>query len=621
MSYRTLSEFCRTVIPLFQKVTDGQRILSNVARIVETDRWNSFDQFHHTSRTIEKGYINAGVKPEVYPVPTGGQINSGRWIIHEAADVHTATCDVIEPIQQKIIDYKENPWNVMQWSANTPSNGLKTELIILDTLEELNLIPIGGLTGKTVLTCMDPREQLKSFSDKGASCVITDRPVPNNPCATHWGKFGWGGIPIENAAVRLVGLVISEIVGNELRKLVQRYGKLFLRTHVQGRRYVGNHDLVSGTILGCDKPQEELWALAHSYEPGAHDNASGVAICLEIAQLLEGLIKKGDLPRPLRSIRLLNAYECFGFFHYAENVNRESVPLAGVCIDTVGAKPTVCEGRLSWRATLPMSAGFVDRVGARILQATLNHNNPGYHLAQGPFVSTSDTLLGDPLYGFPCPWLTTHYRKRWKVWDAYHSSADTLDKLSPHALATCTAAMAGYLYYLANAGHKEVIQLASSETNWIFNRLKTTNSKDEATFLCDRHHISLERLKRWLDERTPSNVLLYLNDCEQRIQEIRPKKQKSYKRNITKIMRIPYRTAFLSPTLENTPPQIAKKIRTTQLPAWTLFWADGKRTLAEIASALTVEQGKKISSEQVVAFFDAHAELGYCNFFDSQINS
>ena len=34
-----------------------------------------------------------------------------------------------------------------------------------------------------------------------------------------------------------------------------------------------------------------------------------------------------------------------------------------------------------------------------------------------------------------------------------------------------------------------------------------------------------------------------------------------------------------------------------------------------------LESGKKISSEQVVAFFDAHAELGYCNFFDSQINS
>ena len=331
MSYRTprtLSTFCRTVLPLFRKATDGRRILNDVAGIVETDRWNSFDRFHDTARTLVRGYEAAGAQAEVTPVPTGGRIGSGRWIVHEAADVRSATCEVVRPVRQRIVDYKENPWHAVQWSASTPPNGMVTELVVLDSPEELDLIPAGGLAGKTVLTHMDLRGQLKALSDRGAAGVISDRPVPDNPGATHWGKFGWGGIPIENAAVRLVGLVLSETGGKKLRRLAQKHGSLTLRTRVDIRRYVGAHDLVSGILPGRDDPRDELWVLAHSYEPGAHDNASGVALCLEIARLLGGLVADGRLPR--RTIRLLNAYECYGFFHYAENVERDRPPLAGV---------------------------------------------------------------------------------------------------------------------------------------------------------------------------------------------------------------------------------------------------------------------------------------------------
>ena len=44
----------------------------------------------------------------------------------------------------------------------------------------------------------------------------------------------------------------------------------------------------------------------------------------------------------------------------------------------------------------------------------------------------------------------------------------------------------------------------------------------------------------------------------------------------------------------------------------------GNRTLTEIARALSVEHGKEIRLEQVVAFFEAHAELGYCDFTHSK---
>src|SRR5207244_6360303 len=104
----------------------------------------------------------------------------------------------------------------------------------------------------------------------------------------------------------VVGLVLSEQEGRRLRALLQEQGPLTRHARVDIRRYAGTHDVGSGIIRGAADPQAELWVLAHSAEPGAHDNASGVALCVEVARVLEGLIAAGRLPRPRRTIRLLH---------------------------------------------------------------------------------------------------------------------------------------------------------------------------------------------------------------------------------------------------------------------------------------------------------------------------
>ena len=620
MAYRTprsISSFCRSHLPLFHKETDGQRMLNAVKEILETDRWNSFDRFHDTTCTMVRHYESAGAGAEVYPVPTGGRIGSGRWIVHEAADVRSATVDVIRPVRQRVLDYRENPWHVAQWSAATPDKGMVNDLVVVDTQEELDRVSASGLAGKMVLTCLDLRSHFKTFAGKGAVGVICDRPVGGLPDATHWTKFGWGGIALENAAVRLVGLVLSENGGKALRKLIERHGRLTVRTRVDVRRYVGTHDLVSGVITGGADPQDEVWVLAHSAEPGALDNASGMAVCLEIARVIEGLAARGEIPRPRRTIRLLCGYECYSFFHYVEHTRRFQTPLAGACVDTLGARPDVCDGQLSWRATIPMSSGFVDRVGAAIIRSALRQGRSGCRLVTGPFVSTSDTLLGEPKYGFPCPWLTTHYRKKGKLWAAYHTSADTPDLLSPQELSASAAAMAGYLYYLADAGSTEVVQLARAETDWMLTRLAGETSAEKADYLREQHRTSIGRLQRWMWGGDRSAVLAHLAECERRVCEAGPKATPARRRSRPGGNRIPYRHGPISPTLENTPPHIVQKIRKAGLPPWALFWADGNRTLSDIARAVSAEQGKEISVDQVIGFFEAHAELGYVKLVDA----
>src|SRR5262249_36336303 len=80
--------------------------------------------------------------------------------------------------------------------------------------------------------------------------------------------------------------------------------------------------------------------------------------------------------------------------------------------------------------------------------------------------------------------------------------------------------------------------------------------------------------------------------------------------------RVPRRTAVLSPARDNTPAPILERIRSAELASWALFWADGNRTLAEIAQVLSCEYGREVSVRQVAAFFEAHAELGYVELIE-----
>ncbi len=620
---RSLQKYCREILPLLLRQSRGKRMLEAVAEVVETDRWNSFDKFRETTRTLVQRYEQTGAAAEVFPVQTGGHIGTGQWIIREAADVCDATVDVVAPLRQRLLDYRENPWHAVQWTAGTPREGVHSELVIMDSRAEIERLPADGLVGKTLLTSLDIRSSMQLIADKGATGVITDIPVRALPNATAWTKFGWGGVPMGHATARLVGLVLSQREGKKLRRLAQKFGKLTLFTKVDVRKYVGTHDVVSGIVRGAEKPEEEIWAIAHSGEPGAIDNASGVVLSLEIAQLLEDLIEAGKLPRPRRTIRLLNAYECYGFFAYLERAERPQTPLAGLNIDSVGAKPAVCTGRLEWHSTMPMSARFVDWVGAAILRAALKRQNPGYHLCLEPFRSTADTLIGDPQYGFPCPWITTHQRGH--AFDAYHSSADTANLLSASGLKVCAASAAAYLHYMADIGSREVGQLAAAETRRILRQLdggRRQLPRPQVDYLRQVHATSTAQLQRFLDAASETSQHLLAGAEEVRQAGEKAARKESEKRLPAAARRVPKRQVPLSPSGDNTPPHIGRRISRTGLKPWTLFWADGQRNLAEIAALASWDECDGVYSsdekgytevdlDRVIEFFAAHEELGY----------
>ncbi len=600
------------MLPQFLASVDPARVVRTAGEIVTHDRWNSFDQFHETNRTLLSAYREAGCAAEFYEIPTGGTRGDGSWIIPEAEDFRDATLDLIEPDSRRLLDYRKCPWNVAQWSAATPSEGVTCELVVIDTPEQLACTSTGSLAKRLILTRLPPVQHLSAFIRTGAVGLLCDPPVERCPDAVPWTKFGWGGIQLDESDSSVIGLAISAASGDALRRLRQEHGRLVVHARVDVHRYAGSHDVVSGIILGREDPDAEIWAVAHNAEPGALDNASGVAACVEIARLINDLIRSGKLAPPRRSIRLLHGYECYGFFHQLAHVKRLQPPLAGVCIDTIGARDDLCDGVLRWHATAPASASFVNEIGATILRAALELR-PVYQLQPMPFVSTEDTLLGDPKYGFPCPWITNHPAI------GYHSSADTIDLIDEQGLAVCAAAMAGYLYYLADAGTDEALEIARAHTHQTINQLTTpvARSGPRMELLREQHHASIQRLKRlvWTGDHAELTRIFDLlmdqvaNAAGAYSPPSRPAindaSQVDPRSSLIPIRRLP-----LAPTPENVRQSLLDQLGRS-FPKWVIYLADGRRSVAEIASLASLENESDLELRNVIDHFEAMAALNY----------
>ncbi|HET6248479.1 MAG TPA: AAC(3) family N-acetyltransferase [Tepidisphaeraceae bacterium] len=605
----SLNRFVQAVFPAILGAVDPGRAVDMAAGIVENDRWNSFDRWHETSRRLLSAYEASGAKAELYAIPTGGARGRGNWIIPEAADIIDAAVDLIEPSPRRLLDYRTCPWHVVQWSAATPADGITCELVVIDAIAQLDAAADGSLAGKIVLTRLNPWLHRGRFCAGGAAGLLCDMPVDGCPDAVAWTKFGWGGLDLWEAAPPLVGFAISAGEGDRLRALAAQGAKLVVHAKLDIRRYAGSHDVISGVIRGSDDPDAEIWAVAHSCEPGALDNASGGACCVEIARVLNGLIAKGQIAPPRRTIRLLHGYECYGFFHYLEHGFRLAPPLAGVCIDTVGARPDVCDGALSWHATAPASASFVDDVGLALLEAALEMQ-PIYRLAQKPFLSTEDTLLGDPKYGFPCPWITNHPCR------GYHSSADTIEMIDPQGMAVCTAAMAGYLYYLANASTDEAMEMAGWQTQRAATKLQSEKeplSRPQRESIRCQHEATIDRLSRFTltgDHAKITGDLGAMVDTianAAAVEPFAPAESSPHEDRAGRL--IPLRRRSLGPTPENVWPDVKAGLD-GWFPKWAAYWADGQRSIAEIATLLALNAEEAIAPWQVTGYFHAIAALG-----------
>ncbi|MCD6480278.1 DUF4910 domain-containing protein [Candidatus Bathyarchaeota archaeon] len=406
-------------------------------------------------------------------------------------------------------------------------------------------------------------------------------------------------------------------------------------------------------------------------QPSANDNASGCAAAMEAARTLRKLIAEGRLKRPRRTIRFLFVPEMTGTYAWlAENEDRIGGMVAALNLDMVGEKQELCGSTLILEWTPDASASYVNPLLEAILDELKGEFKnlsgtaayPLYRWTSTPFSGGSDHyIFSDPSVGVPCP-MIIQWPDRF-----YHTSLDTIDKVDPKMLGRTALMAATYAYFIASAGRVEAIWMMEETVNKYRRRIlergqrgltkalsEAESSKKPERVLAE----ALERVRRELlyeaergiealesigrlgvelDEKAMERCRKALRDTAKgeakRIEEVirdyaserglRMRRIRRRKRRIEiEADAIRPKRRFrgpisIGPWLRKLPREdreaywrLNKKYRESQIQGiLAQYWADGHRSLLEIARLIEIEIGR-CDLQYLMELFRLYEKMG-----------
>jgi hypothetical protein len=369
----------------------------------------------------------------------------------------------------RLADYRAVPLSLMPRSVSADG---EYELVVVNGGERAEDYAGLDVAGKLVLTRSSPMSVHRmAIEQLGAAGVIFDgmRAIPEI-CPPgdllddiQYSSWWWYG-----GETRAFGFALSPRAGAELRRRATRAAHdgraLRLRARVRSHFTDGAIESVSARIVGTG--DEEVLLMAHLCHPApcANDNASGAAATMELARALHTLIESGRLPRPRRSIRFLWVPEMTGTYLYlAHHEALIGRIVAALNLDMVGADQSQC-GSVNMVVhtsdALPSFVGDLleairDGMGGDAHTFNGRADPPLFRYASTPTSNGSDHyILGDPSVGIPTP-MIIEWPDRF-----YHTTADTIEKVSPATLRRNMALAGTYTFFVAEAGATEAAWLA-----------------------------------------------------------------------------------------------------------------------------------------------------------------
>jgi len=448
--------------------------LDFVLRVHENDRWFNFPKFHETAEYVQKTMNAIGLsKVELVETPADGVTQYGFWTMPLAWDVKQATLEIVEPAvspeMRVLADYRQVPTSLVMWSGPTPPGGITAEVVELKSSAPEDIARVdmkGKIVFFTEVKNPNVRDsatiklgEIKAALYKlGVAGIISDSTENPDLLDDHYwvNSYGDGGWGFTRMGSPMPAFSITPRQGTYLRNLLVRHGKVRVKAVVDGRLYSGSYPYATGLIEGSGS-DEEVLELGHTTEPGANDNATGVASMLEAMAALNRMIETGKLKRPQRGIRVLAMPELYGSMHYvATNPERIKRTIGAICVDT-GAGPYELSGtEYNFRMNPDVARSYQDALVMRVAESYYAYTGVRRRFPHwSPWGPGTDTFLSDPLIGIPNVAASGSAGV-----NVHHNSADTVDRVDRRSLRDVSSMLAVYLYYLASAGEAEIPWLA-----------------------------------------------------------------------------------------------------------------------------------------------------------------
>ena len=546
-----------------------ERCLGLVTEIYNNDHWIRNSSFRKTADFCEQTMLRAGLSEvEQLKLKADGKTAHAGWVFPTAWDARAAHLTLAGDPETVFADYEKVPCSLCQYSPATPPQGVTAGVVIVEDTENAP-----DIRGKMILTSLSPGKVAALAKEGGAVGILSDF-FPYYPGIREGreqmkGVSRWEGgfIAPKNNPANIFGFSLSPDKADEIRELVKKDPDIQLHAFVDANAFEGVLPTVSGCIPGTDPEAEEIFLYGHLYEPGANDNASGAGMLLEVAFCLNEAIAAGELPRPRRTIRIAMGYECGGSAAYLA-CHPERKHCMGVVTDMVGSE-VIDRGLQALRHTPMSNWSFLDSMIAAMANAYREVYQPEFVWKETPFSAGSDNIIADPSRGMPtvgliiCPTIS------------YHSSMDTPDRMEEKALRR-NAAMAGALAILgATMSEADIPHLSE-----ILHEHTDRCCADAAP----------EKQKLWrYAERMAEEGMIAM--CRGEKAQPVPLTFELPAPPDERAARIPVRDVQGTITMAGASALAKSKWR----PAWNapmqtpVFWADGRRTMWEIANLSALE--------------------------------
>ena len=620
--------------------------------IFASDRQGDYRAFRQTAELVAEELNEAELSDvQVIPHPADGVRKHGDWIVPQAWDAFGGELIITAPenARRLVVKHPDEPLCIAMYSAPTSRDDIEADLVLWEE------VPDGeDLTGKIVLTSQRIRGVADQALGRGAAGIISDYAHPHavDREARYWENYCF----VPKNTTGDFAFVLSPAEGDRLRRdlgSIRAIGQsLKVKTRVDTRLYDGEVDIVTGLLPGTEADGEEVLLVAHLYEIGANDNASGAAVCIETMRCLRRLIAEGRLPRPRRSVRVLLCFEQYGTIAFLD-MNRERIPhiVAGLNADMVGEDQELCGSVLTLDRTPPANPSYTNCLIAWLLELQGRHY-PEFRWRETCY-SIHDGFISDPMLDIPTPTLL-HQPDRF-----YHSDADTPDKVSPQTLKTVGPAAAAYAYTIAAAGPGEAQRLAELVATRAEGRLseaaeafvKGATEGDVAgdasvgaewgqrlAFLAEQERRAVQSVLRLVEPKQREGLASELRQVEERVKRAADAAHQHVARSVGAILTpagverpplteqerradamVPERLVLGSLTLADLPPEAQAEfaaITSETFPYSTmlcsaLFWADGTRSVLAIRNLLAQERGQA-DLAMLVRLFGFLEAYGYC---------
>jgi len=453
----------------------GSIAKSYVAQVSRFHRVQASTMFHEAAEYVKSELLKIGLKDAaIEQFPADGAKKYWTYTSPVGWTVKSAELRLVEPEEKLLASYEDIPQSLHTYSSATPSEGVTAELVDVGVGTKPADYEGKDVKGKFVLATGRAKPVHEQAVYKyGAAGVITDTvtlEIPNvreslDIPDAHAYQSIW---PTAEELVKVTfGFSLSKRQGNQLRALLEGGKAVKLRAKVDARLFAGNLDVVTATIPGGSKPNEEVFLVAHLChpKPSANDNASGSGLLLEISRTINVLIESGRIERPARTMRFIWVPETFGSIAYL--FSHEDLPsrlVAGINLDMVGQNQELCKSTLNLDRTPDSLPSYLNDLVFRFMEESVKEfdtpspfgSSSTFRYATGAFSGGSDHAeFTDSTIGVPCIMLL-----QWPDL-FYHTSMDTIDKVSEESLKRVGWIAASAALTLANATFETAFQLAS----------------------------------------------------------------------------------------------------------------------------------------------------------------